>query len=102
MVEPKWPSSFTDHQTGKWSSSFTDFHAGFFTPDTQSIYALDEMTAFDMSFDRAKLILKAGLAEETEPEYPGRLTLSFILIALLMAMFLVQQHEAILSEAGIY
>lgn len=90
MAEAKWPSSFTDHQTGKWSSSFPDPHAGFFTPETQSIYALDEMTAFDMSFDRAKLIQQAGQAEETESEYPGRLTLSFILIALLMAMFLVQ------------
>lgn len=87
---------------GKWPSSFIDHYAGPNTPDTQSLYALDEMTAFDMSFDRAKLILKAGQKEETEAEYPGRLTLSLILVALLMAMFLVQQYQDILSEAGIH
>lgn len=77
MAEAKWPSSFIDHYTG------------IYTPDTQSIYALDEMTAYDMSFDRAKLILKEGEEEETEPQYPTGLTLSFVLVALLMAMFLV-------------
>jgi hypothetical protein len=88
MVEANMPPSGTQN-------------AGFTIPKRQSVRSLDEVTVFDMTLGRGKPLSREASNEDLstthdEPLYPGRLLLAFILMALLMAMFLVQEHGVIL------
>lgn len=60
-----------------------------------------ERTDSDVELTR---ISKAGHNDEVisieGPQYPGQLALSFILVALLMAMFLVRDLQGILMQAS--
>lgn len=66
-----------------------------------------EKPVFDLPIAKVQSLSRARQNDEVtdttdELEYPGHLTLSFILVALLMAMFLVPEPEAIIVEAGIH
>lgn len=68
--------------------------AGKTPPESQSVQSLVK-TNSDSPFANTESPSKAGQKEKVisivdGPEYPGQLALSFILIALLMAMFLVR------------
>lgn len=61
-----------------------------------------QMTASDLHLTRIEDSSKVDLNHEVLSIYPGRLALSFILVALLMAMFLVRDLEAVVRDAGIH
>lgn len=77
--------------------------AGKTPPESQSVQSLVK-TNSDSPFANTESPSKAGQKEKVisivdGPEYPGQLALSFILIALLMAMFLVALDLTIVATA---